>query len=257
MQDSLNSVDEILDHWHSQVIQILDDVAPVKLYPWRRNRLPWLSQDVRDLMTKRDLISKKIASNVLCLEDAAATVGEVQELRRRIKSRNRRRMREAGKEAIDVQDHKGAWRYIRAATFTTPKGGDALFDLAGMNEHFAEVVNSDENEPIVIDGCDQEDSFNFQIVSTQSVARLLGAVKTNTAMRSDGIPGFLVKKNSQWQWPRQSQIFSTKVSLQIAFHHFGKRQIFVRYGKEKEVRLNRRILGQSPFYLCWPVHLRD
>ena len=103
-------------------------------------------------------------------------------------------MREAGKEAIDVQDHKGAWRYIRAATFTTPKGSDTLFDLAGMNEHFAEVVNSDENEPIVIDGCDQEDSFNFQIVSTQSVARLLGAVKTNTAMGSDEIPGFLVKK---------------------------------------------------------------
>ena len=78
MQDSLNSVDEILDHWHSQVIQILDDVAPVKLYPWRRNRLPWLSQDVRDLMTKRDLLSKQIASNALCLEDAAAAVGEVQ-----------------------------------------------------------------------------------------------------------------------------------------------------------------------------------
>ena len=134
---------------------------------------------------KRDLISKKIASSALCVEDAAAAVGEVQELRKRIKSRNRRRMREAGKEAIDVQDHKGAWRYIRAATFTTPQGSDTLFDLAGMNEHFAEVVNSDENEPIVIDGCDQEDSFNFQVVSSQSVARLLGAVKTNLTLPWD------------------------------------------------------------------------
>ena len=196
-------------------MQILDDVAPVKLYPWRRNKLPWLSQDVRDLMTKRDLLSKQIASNARCLEDAAAAVGEVQELRRRIKSRNRRRMREAGKEAIDVQDHKGAWRYIRAATFTTPKGSDTLFDLAGMNEHFAEVVNSDENEPIVIDGCDQEDSFNFQIVSTQSVARLLGAVKTNTAMGSDGIPGFLVKKTRNGNGPGNHRYFQRKSHFKL------------------------------------------
>ena len=101
---------------------------------------------------------------------------------------------------------------IRAATFTTPKGSDTLFDLAGMNEHFAEVVNSDENEPIVIDGCDQEDSFNFQIVSTQSVARLLGAVKTNTAMGSDGIPGFLVKKLAMAMAPAITDIFNESLT---------------------------------------------
>jgi len=209
MKDSPNSVDEMLEHWHSQVIQILDDVAPVKLYPWRRNRLPWLSQDIRDLMIKRDLITKLIASRTLDVEDATAAAGEVQELRRRIKSRSRRRMRDAGKEALDGRDHRGAWKFIRAATFTTPKGNDMLFDLQAMNDHFAKIVLAANTEPIVDSaGCDPDDAFNFQAVNSHCVANVLRSIKSSTATGPDGLPGFLVKKLALAMAPAISDILN-------------------------------------------------
>jgi len=205
-----DSVDVMLDSWHNRVIQILDDVAPMKPYPWRKNKLPWLNQGIRDLMTKRDVISKTIASKTLGLEDAASAVKEVQELRRRIKSRIRRGMKDAGRKALESQDHKGAWKYIRAATFTTPKGSDARFDLGEMNDHFARTVQSVDNEVIEdVASCDLEDSFAFQAVSTYRVAALLETVKTSTATGPDEIPGFLVRKLATAMAPAISVILNT------------------------------------------------
>ena len=165
-------------------------------------------------MTKRDVISKTIASETLGLEDAASAVKEVQELRRRIKSRIRRGMKDAGRKALESQDHKGAWKYIRAATFTTPKGSDARFDLGEMNDHFARTVQSVDNEVIEdVASCDLEDSFAFQAVSTYRVAALLETVKTSTATGPDEIPGFLGKKARYCHGP--SNLGNTKHKFRV------------------------------------------
>ena len=48
MDDS--SADDKLNHWHQQMIRILDDVAPIKQYPWRKNKLPCLNQDMMNFI---------------------------------------------------------------------------------------------------------------------------------------------------------------------------------------------------------------
>ena len=72
-------------------------------------------------------------------------------------------MRDAGEEALNRQDHKGAWKYIRAATFTTPKGGGELMNIQALNDHFAQIVQASVREPIAhTSSCDNSDSFAFQ-----------------------------------------------------------------------------------------------
>src|SRR5437899_1563353 len=43
LKDSaVHSIDEILSGWHSAIIEIIDDVAPLKAFPWRKDRSPWI-----------------------------------------------------------------------------------------------------------------------------------------------------------------------------------------------------------------------
>ncbi len=53
-QNESLAVDAMLGNWQAQIISIFDEMAPVKQYPWRRKRLPWLADDIFDLMERRD-----------------------------------------------------------------------------------------------------------------------------------------------------------------------------------------------------------
>ena len=54
VQGERQDVNAQLESWHSQVMAIFDEVAPMKKFPWRRNKLPWLTDDIQELIESRD-----------------------------------------------------------------------------------------------------------------------------------------------------------------------------------------------------------
>jgi len=57
------STDALLQDWITKFYSLVDEVAPLKLYPMRRqprHRSPWLNNDIRDLMIHRDNVVKLI-----------------------------------------------------------------------------------------------------------------------------------------------------------------------------------------------------
>jgi hypothetical protein len=44
------SVDELLYEWMTKTEKILDDVAPEEAYPMRRRNVPWMEEDILDLI---------------------------------------------------------------------------------------------------------------------------------------------------------------------------------------------------------------
>ena len=119
-------------------------------------------------------------------------------------------MKDAGQEALETQDHKGAWKYIRAASFTSKKGADVLLDSNLINDYFAKVVSAAAPHPLIEPlGCDNTDSFHFEEISVELMEKMLSGVNISTAVGPDQIPGFLVKKLAGAMAPNITKILNT------------------------------------------------
>ena len=53
-QNEPQDIDVQLESWQSQVVAIFDEVAPLKNFPWRRNKSPWLTNEVQEFIESRD-----------------------------------------------------------------------------------------------------------------------------------------------------------------------------------------------------------
>ena len=62
------NIDLANDYFHSKISEILDKMAPLKKYQARKHKANWLSQEIKDLMTKRESL-KIIANNSGLQED--------------------------------------------------------------------------------------------------------------------------------------------------------------------------------------------
>ena len=61
--------DKMLESWSASLTSILDDVAPLKQYPMRKNRIPWITDRIRELQAKRDFLAKKVLQKALANEE--------------------------------------------------------------------------------------------------------------------------------------------------------------------------------------------
>lgn len=212
VQGAPQDVNVLVESWYSQVLSIIDEVAPMKKYPWRRNKLPWLTDDIQDLLERRDAVLTDLRQ----AEDAGLTqlakkklADDLKVLRKRVKSRIRRAIKDEGATALAQHDHKEAWKYIKAATFTSSKNKEYYLDADLLNDFFASIVHSQTDVPIAsISSCDGADSFSFRNVSLKTVESALSNTKANTAMGHDGIPGMVVKELAASMAPNIRHIFN-------------------------------------------------
>jgi hypothetical protein len=59
-----------------------------------------------------------------------------------VKSRIRRAIKDEGATALAQHVHKEAWKYIKAATFTSSKSKEYYLDADMLNVFFANIVHS-------------------------------------------------------------------------------------------------------------------
>jgi hypothetical protein len=200
--------DLLLDSWHRDLINILDKAAPIKNYPMRKRRVPWVTSEARRLMFERDSVARRRKKDP-CSKQLGR---ELAEIKRRIKSKIRRSAKDYGSELLSKQDHKGAWKYIKAVTFSSRKGAEPLDDLRAVNDHFANVVTSTSQLPLTrIQGCDVEEAFTLRPITAKETMKLLNEVNVNTATGPDEIPGFLIKLLSSAMAPNLTNILNNSM----------------------------------------------
>ena len=202
-------VNYILESWHAQVMSIFDVVAPLKPFPWRRNKLPWLTDEIQELIEKRDGTLARLTKPDLTHPAKMILVDELKVLRKQVKSRIRRSIKDEGVAALAKNDHKGAWRYIKAASFKTDKSKEYYLDAATLNDYFASIIHSPMDAPVSsTSSCDSADCFSFSSVSLVAVERALSGTRANTATGPDDIPGAVVKKLAAAMSVNICQIFN-------------------------------------------------
>ena len=205
------SPDQLLDQWQTSLNVILDDVAPLKPHPMRKNRVPWMTQEVKDLIAQRDGIARKLKETPVA--ERKPIKEELQQARRKAKSIIRASAKSYGLETLCEENRKGSWRFIRQMTFSAPKGDRNRMDINTLNEFFATTVQatdlqSDAQPP---PGCDNSNSFQLRELEGQEVLNLLNSIKSDTATGCDDIPGFLLKKIAAAVAPNIATIFNRSI----------------------------------------------
>lgn len=188
-----HTVDEILDTWQHSFNNVLDEFAPVKAYPMRRHRCKWMNDQVRDLIRERDHKAVSLKKNPSNKDLKSAH----KKLQRRVKSNLRRSAKDYGKQMLEDNNSRQAWKYIREVTLTTKKEKTAFINHNTLNDFFADLVRSRSGTDLLaIDSCDSEESFNFKPLTEFAVNTALQTVNTTTAPGEDGITGTLIKSLS-------------------------------------------------------------
>jgi Reverse transcriptase (RNA-dependent DNA polymerase) len=205
--------DELLNSWHGQMIDILDEVAPVKCYPMRGHKTSWLTSDIRQLMVHRDWTASLINQTT----DPAVRSNlddELRCIRRQVKSRIRRSVKDAGKEAFQSNDYRRSWQFINAATFLTTSRDKVSVDLPILNDYFASIVKNPVDMPLELTpSCDAETVFQFNQLTVQQVERMLTEVNGHTATGCDELPGFLLQHIARSIAPNIARILGASFSL--------------------------------------------
>jgi len=205
------TVNDMVAQWTGDVVSILDVHAPMKSFPARRNRSPFLSENTRNLMKERDWLVKEIKSQSES-ERMADLVIRLRVVKKRIKSLIRRTMKDTGDSALATGDTKKAWQFIRTATFTGGRGCETDITSTQLNEYFCNVLQSNEQTPCnPVQSCNIEQGFQLRPVTQYEVRRALLGVRRESATGPDGIPPFLVKEFADVISQNMSLIFNLSI----------------------------------------------
>ena len=127
--------------------------------------------------------------------------------RKRIKSRTRAFFKSEAKAALEENNMKGTWKFIKRATFTGNKGSPSLPDLQELNNYFSDLVtiadpsptSSTQTVPQTIPVTRSYESitlFNLQCTDVHATTRLLRHIRTNSAAGPDDLSAFFLMNYS-------------------------------------------------------------
>jgi endonuclease/exonuclease/phosphatase family metal-dependent hydrolase len=206
-------LDTVVGFWNDRIIDVLDEMAPLKNYPWRRERCPWITSDIRSLMKNREVLIKKLKRGGG--DDIFAVLKTV---KKQIKSRIRREVREAGKTALTLNDSKKAWQFIKSATFTQGKSLDTIQDLDSLNNFFASTVRATNPAPLLAgdtttDPKQHVEKFKLQEVTPVQVLSILKSTRSSASAGPDGISGYLIKELAVALNNNVTNIFNMSIRL--------------------------------------------
>ena len=233
LSDSITT-DILLDFWEVSLLNILNDLAPIKPFPYRRKKLPSLPPEVLEFFCTRRRLEAKFKRNPHDL----SIWNQLQVLKRRIKSNLRHLSKCRGQKLLnDSQNTRAAWKFIREATFTTKNKVSSSLDPCVLNDYFSNIVQSSSVAPLVIpENFDSDDKFHFTPVTVSYVEYLLRTLKENSATGPDGLPASLLKKLASAIAPNLTTIFNHSFAHDT-FPTPGKGPMSNQSGKEKAPNL--------------------
>jgi hypothetical protein len=171
--------EDATNQWYDTVNEILDDLAPVRRLPMRRNRSPFVTYEVRCLMHKRDKLARLSAVRNLTSEEIIL----FNMLKRKVVSKMRRVAKNLGESALQPGSNSHqTWKFISGLMFNAKGGGKQYIDADKLNEHFASIVTASHNETLAtLSFCSGENSFTFQKISVMQVYAGLSTLEKETS----------------------------------------------------------------------------
>jgi hypothetical protein len=185
-----SDVNQMVTCFNTSITDLYDKHAPVQTRAVRRAPAPWLTEDIRSLMKRRNRAKVKARQTGLPCDQEKYIF-----LRNRCSRACRRSKQDYFSQNIDLSNVKRTWRFLRQQGVGKPVDADdaVQIDLNILNQHFA-AVPAVLTDGVKLSTCaDIEasrpvgaESFVFSEVSMSDVSRAFRDIKS-TAVGCDGI----------------------------------------------------------------------
>ncbi|KAK3933313.1 RNA-directed DNA polymerase from mobile element jockey [Frankliniella fusca] len=179
-------IDSKLNNFNDIMMSLMDKHAPVKTFVPQQCKQPWMVNDIRKLMKKRDKLREKfLKSNCpLDKENYRATRNKVKQVIRNAKARfYYSKFNRPG-------NTKATWATIRSLNINAPNtSSDLTVTVEDLNNHYASVSSVKFPEQIsecmekYLRGCGKKDineSFHFKYVFPEDVMEAIHTIKSNS-----------------------------------------------------------------------------
>ena len=204
--------DSLLTEWEEQVFKVLDDLAPVRNFPRRRHTLPWITINIKKMISQRNKLARRLKQNPT--EESDKHWDELKTLKRNIKSHIRAEAKKFGLEKLQGNDHKAIWKFIKDISFTQSKSKSLIpIEAEDLNAELAKTV-TDKNQGLwtIPARCDNEEDFQITELRTGEVRRVLRGVKTGTSQGPDGINSYIIKLGAEEICENITKIFNSSIN---------------------------------------------
>lgn len=186
---SLNNIDEKISIFNSALTSLYDRHAPYKPVRMKRPPAPWLTDDIRKLMARRNHLYRKYRKT-----PNDATFSNFKRARNRCNQMIRNAKRRNIYSEIENCTPNNVWKVLRGLGFGKMKSvADSSFDVNVLNRHFSAVPFKidDLTKDITIAQLSQQPlgnytSFSFESVGACEIVKIIMATSTK-AVGHDGI----------------------------------------------------------------------
>lgn len=191
--------------WQTNVTTILDELAPLKNMPMRTHSVPWMTENIKNLISERDSIALKIKNG----NPDPELHDQKRLLQRKAKSCLKKSCKEHGRILLASNKISDTWKFIRETTFTEKHRSTLAVDITPLNNHFGDIVMATTNKPLTMPAtCDHPSNFTFLPVSQDEVLLMMKKLDSKTGTGCDNIPAFVIKKVAQSIAPTITTIFN-------------------------------------------------
>lgn len=214
--NSITDVNEVLEYWYKEFNAILDSVAPIQKFPYKKNYLPWISRETKQIMAERDKVARNLLSAKKRNLPITSLIQDLKLLRKRTKSLIKHDTQNYGQDILSMKDHSAAWKFIRRITFSAQKGSESNIDPNLLNDFFANTVKSSDHadciSPFLVE---KINVFHIEPLTITQVEKALSLTDVKAAAGQDGIPGHILKRAAVAIAPDICHIFNLSIKQSI------------------------------------------
>lgn len=208
---------QLLSSWNHQMLSKLDELAPFRPFPRRRINYPWITDNIKTLISDRKKLARQIKNiHTNNQPQRSMDLEKLSVIKKRIKSLVRFEHLRYSEKILQEGKSKDIWKLIRTSTMSTSKGTVSGIPPEELNDAFAAIVHDpNAQEYLMADSCDRENCFNLASVTVREVARALKTVKTVSSAGADGLPGIVIRNLADAIASNITFVFNSSIATNI------------------------------------------
>ena len=199
----------MLSKLNSYILNALNKYAPIKKVKVCKPPTPWITNIIKKLIHKKNLLYQKAKSN-----NSESITAKFSILNRYTKQTIKQAKQDFINKCLYNSNNKNAWNVINRLLKPSPK--PILHDLNNLNQHFistSQRVLGHQPQPATLPS--STGSFCFQRTTIDQVLKIILNLKTNCATGPDQIPANFIKLSAPTIAPHLTNIINTCIQSDI------------------------------------------
>ena len=199
---------------------VIDKHAPIKTIKISKPPAPWLNDDIKTLIKKKNRLHNKIKNNNVSHE-------KFKLINKLIKSSIKVAKQAYIEDCLTHTNKKGVWNVVNK--LLKPHENPIKHNINQLNLHFvntAQRVLGKNPQHHAVDLSKNNGTFKFQRVHNDTVEKLLKHIKTDTATGADQIPSKFIKPFASLISPHLTNIINLCITTNNFPHNWKTCKVF-------------------------------